>query len=126
MAHNGGDLSSRLMCSNKPNCVSSVAKRKSQYLAPIAYATTKVEAKNALLEMLRKNPHVEFVKSQQDYVHVTFTTKFFQFVDDVEFIIDDIHKEIHFRSKSRLGYYDFGANRKRMIAIKKILAPSLS
>lgn len=119
------DLKRRLRCNDKPNCVSSVASRKFQFVEPISYAATRVAAKKALIEMIEKNPHACLIKTEDDYVHATFTTQFFQFVDDVEFIFDDSKKKIHFRSKSRVGYYDFGANKKRMLAIKKIMAQQL-
>lgn len=115
----------KLSCPSSPNCVSSVAKKESQFVAPIPYKISKSRAKEHLLEMIRLNPHAKLIKNKDDYLHATFTTKFFQFIDDVEFIFDDAQKQIHFRSKSRIGYYDFGANRKRMLAIKKILEPKL-
>ena len=41
------------------------------------------------------------------------------FVDDVEFFVDAQQKVIHFRSASRVGYSDLGANRKRMETIRR-------
>jgi uncharacterized protein (DUF1499 family) len=35
-------------------------------------------------------------------------------VDDVESVLDDAARVIHFRSASRTGWYDFGVNRRRM------------
>ncbi|MCK5256323.1 MAG: DUF1499 domain-containing protein, partial [Deltaproteobacteria bacterium] len=37
-----------------------------------------------------------------------------------EFYFDDEQKLIHFRSSSRLGYYDVGVNRRRMGKIREI------
>lgn len=37
-----------------------------------------------------------------------------RFIDDVEFYVDDAQHLIHYRSASRLGRKDFGANGKRM------------
>jgi uncharacterized protein (DUF1499 family) len=36
------------------------------------------------------------------------------FVDDVEFLIAPEQSQIHVRSAARLGYSDFGVNRKRV------------
>ena len=36
------------------------------------------------------------------------------FVDDVEFLLDPANKQLHFRSASRVGYSDLGANKRRM------------
>jgi uncharacterized protein (DUF1499 family) len=43
----------------------------------------------------------------------------FRFVDDVEFWIDAKNQVIHFRSASRVGHSDLGANRARMESIRK-------
>ncbi len=53
------------------------------------------------------------VISEKLYLHVEFTSAFFRFVDDVEFLLDDEKKLIHVRSASRVGNSDFGVNRKR-------------
>jgi uncharacterized protein (DUF1499 family) len=60
------------------------------------------------------------------YMHFTFTSALFGFVDDVEFLFDEGKKTIHFRSASRVGHSDIGANRKRMNIIKKDTAEALS
>jgi uncharacterized protein (DUF1499 family) len=49
-----------------------------------------------------------------------FTTRLFRFKDDVEFYIDADEGQVHFRSASRVGYSDMGANRKRYQAFKEL------
>ena len=56
---------------------------------------------------------------EPDYIHVEFRSAFFEFVDDVEFLIDDGAKLVHFRSAARMGSYDFNVNRNRMEDIRK-------
>jgi uncharacterized protein (DUF1499 family) len=56
------------------------------------------------------------------YVHAKFTSRLFRFVDDVEFCIDDDLRIIHVRSSSRVGYFDFGVNRRRIERIRAKLA----
>jgi hypothetical protein len=58
------------------------------------------------------------VKVTGHYVHAKFTSRFFRFVDDVEFCIDDDLRIIHVRSSSRVGYFDFGVNRRRVERIR--------
>ena len=41
------------------------------------------------------------------------------FVDDVEFQLDRENRAIHMRSAARVGYWDFGVNRRRLEGIKK-------
>ncbi|HEY6084419.1 MAG TPA: DUF1499 domain-containing protein [Nitrospira sp.] len=48
-----------------------------------------------------------------------------RFVDDVEFLFDDDTKTIHFRSASRVGYGDFGVNRRRMEEIRSLVEGKL-
>ena len=43
-----------------------------------------------------------------------------RFKDDIEFLIDESAKLIHFRSQSRIGGYDWNANRNRMENIRSI------
>ena len=52
--------------------------------------------------------------AEERYIHTEFTSAFFRFVDDVEFLLDDGTRTIHVRSASRVGYSDFGVNRRRV------------
>lgn len=63
-------------------------------------------------------PNAEMVEVTDHYVHAKFTSRFFPFVDDVEFCMDDDLKMIHVRSSSRVGYFDFGVNRRRIERIR--------
>ncbi|HJT19346.1 MAG TPA: DUF1499 domain-containing protein [Nitrospira sp.] len=45
----------------------------------------------------------------------------FRFVDDVEFLFEEDTKTVHFRSASRIGYGDFGVNRRRMEEIRSLI-----
>ena len=73
-----------------------------------------------IASVVEKNfPRARLVTSAADYQHFEFTSLLFRFVDDVEFFVDgDV---VHFRSASRVGYSDMGANRKRIAAIRKLL-----
>ena len=57
------------------------------------------------------------ITASPDYLHAEFRT-ILGFVDDVELYIDDEQHLIHMRSASRLGYWDFGVNRRRLEAIR--------
>lgn len=67
-------------------------------------------------------PNCEMVKVTDYYVHAKFTSKYFRFIDDVEFCIDDELRIINVRSSSRVGYYDFGVNRRRIERIRSKFA----
>jgi uncharacterized protein (DUF1499 family) len=84
---------------------------------PIQYQGSLEDARRRLLGIVRALPRVTVVEDRGNYLRVEFRSAFFSFVDDVEFEFDDAAKVIHFRSASRLGYYDFGVNRRRMETI---------
>jgi uncharacterized protein (DUF1499 family) len=56
----------------------------------------------------------EVIKSETNYLHVAFTTKWMKFTDDAEFLVDDKAGVVHVRSAARLGRKDFGNNRRRI------------
>lgn len=103
-------------CPESPNCISSQAPADDaqHYMAPLTYTGTAEEAREKLLAVIGAMPRTKVVADEGNYIHATFTSLIFRFVDDVEFVIDDSAKQIHFRSAARVGYGDMGVNRKRM------------
>ena len=106
-------------CPPTPNCVSTTATRESQLMDPIPYDGTADEARARLVEILAAQPRTKIVTEQPAYLHAEWTTGLFRFVDDVEFLIDEQEKIIHFRSASRIGHSDLGENRRRMEQISR-------
>lgn len=100
-------------CPSSPNCVSSQAADEGHFIAPFKI-TGNVEAawaalKNALISQSR----TVITSETGDTLHAEATSLVFRFVDDVDAILDKEAKIIHIRSASRVGYGDFGVNRKR-------------
>ncbi len=56
----------------------------------------------------------KLVEDKEDYLHATFTSTLFRFIDDLELSLDENNKLIHIRSASRVGHSDLGQNRKRV------------
>ena len=106
-------------CPASPNCVSTQAKDEKHAIAPMHYTTSREAAMQHLLAVLRAMPRTKIVASDSTSITVEFRTRIFRFVDDATFVFDDEAKAIHFRSASRVGYSDFGVNRKRMEEIRK-------
>ncbi len=75
-------------------------------------------ARERLLAILGALPRVEIVALDSDALRCTFRSRLFGFTDDVEFVLvltdDEGRGLVHFRSASRVGYWDLGANRRRM------------
>jgi len=109
-------------CPGSPNCVSTRAQDEKHRMDPIRYTGTKEQAHLRLVKVITSMPRTKIVTDRGDYLHVVFTSRLFRFRDDVEFVLDDAEKLIHFRSASRLGYSDLGVNRKRMEEIGKRFA----
>jgi uncharacterized protein (DUF1499 family) len=104
--------------SRKPNWVSSVTTDKSHYLAPLPYRGDRRTSLQRLKSVIAPMSGAQLLTEEgETYLHYTFTTLILRFVDDVEFYADDKRQEIHFKSASRVGHSDLGANRKRMLAI---------
>lgn len=111
-------------CPSSPNCVSTQADTSNDehYMVPIDYEGPREEAKEKLMTVIDEMPRTKVITNQDNYMHVTFTTLIFRFVDDVEFYLPADQNAIHFRSASRLGYSDLGANRRRMNQVKEKFA----
>jgi uncharacterized protein (DUF1499 family) len=60
------------------------------------------------------------VSNERGYLHATFTTPLLRFKDDFEARVDGTR--IQLRSASRVGYSDFGANRRRVMAIERAMS----
>jgi len=108
-------------CGSKPNCVSSSADKNSKfYIAP--FAADNIEAAWDNLNIMLPDMGFKMALNQDKYIHATAQTSLLKFVDDIEFHLDTANGLIHFRSQSRVGYSDMGANRKRIESIKNRLA----
>ncbi|BFU95401.1 MAG: hypothetical protein NTNFB02_21230 [Nitrospira sp.] len=108
-------------CPSSPNCVSTLAEDERHAIAPFRYTKSRAEAKKALKTTLGTLPRSKLVEEDEAYLHYEFTSLIFRFVDDVEFLFDDQRRVIHFRSASRVGYGDFGVNRRRMEQIRGLI-----
>jgi uncharacterized protein (DUF1499 family) len=106
-------------CPKSPNCVSSLSEDKSHQVDPLTYSATLEEAREKLISVIKSMKRSEIVTAENNYIHATFTSFLFRFVDDVEFSFDDETKVINVRSASRTGYSDLGVNRRRVEEIRK-------
>ena len=115
-----GTITYRLSpCPESPNCVSSLSEEKSHYIEPLTYNAPVEEARKKLIFVIQSMNRSDIVTVDNNYLHATFKSSLFGFVDDVEFSFDDGKKIIDVRSASRTGYYDLGVNRKRVEEIRK-------
>jgi uncharacterized protein (DUF1499 family) len=86
---------------------------------PLTYEVSQEEAREKLISVINSMKRSEIVTAEVNYIHATFKSVLFGFVDDVEFSFDDQKKIINVRSASRTGYSDLGVNRKRVEEIRR-------
>jgi uncharacterized protein (DUF1499 family) len=115
-SHTVGVVNGKLHeCPNKPNCINTeYANNISQYLPPLAISNLKLDralllSKEVIIEM-----GGEIIKEEKNYLAAKFTSKFFSFVDDFEIRCCDRLNQLHIRSAARIGYSDFGVNKRRV------------
>lgn len=106
-------------CPESPNCVSTQSAQTKKKRDPLPFSGTPAEALARLQQIISETPRTKLVEASEQYLHYEFTTWPIPFVDDVEFVVDEAAGVIHYRSASRVGYSDLGANSKRMAKIAK-------
>lgn len=104
-------------CPQSPNCVSTQTDQKDKKREPIAYSGSTAEAKARLKKAIDGLKRTQLKNESDNYLHYTFKTWPIPFIDDVEFLFDEEAKLIHYRSASRVGHSDLGANAKRMVKV---------
>ncbi|MGZ5051615.1 MAG: DUF1499 domain-containing protein [Methylobacter sp.] len=102
------------LCSSSPNCVSSQAADAGHFIEPFKIIANVDEAWAALKQALLSQSRTVITAETANTLHAEATSLVFRFVDDVDAILDRDAKTIHIRSASRIGYGDFGVNRRRV------------
>ena len=105
-------------CRKKPNCVSSQSKNPKHQIQPILFVGSIKNAKKNLKNVIDSTGNSNFITITNKYWHIEFTSYWFGFVDDVEVLFYESEPRIDIRSASRVGYWDFGVNRKRIEKIQ--------
>lgn len=109
-------------CPDSPNCISTQADSETHQMEPVSFTGDMDAAVSKIKQTVAKNfSRAELIEEKGGYLRYEFTSLIFRFVDDIEFVVDDTSKQIHFRSASRVGHSDMGANRRRMQKISKEL-----
>jgi uncharacterized protein (DUF1499 family) len=101
--------------------VSSDARDRDHHVSPLQLATTPAEAWQRVREVVSELSRAHVVKETPEYLHVECRSLLLGFVDDLEFHLRPAENIIAIRSASRLGYSDFGVNRRRVEALRASL-----
>lgn len=102
-------------CPERPNCV--VSDAPGANVEPIAFTGPSGAAWEVFTDLVIAAGG-RVTRLTPDYVHATFVSTYFRFVDDFEARLDTAAGVIHVRSASRVGYSDRGVNRKRVEALR--------
>ena len=107
-------------CPDTPNCVTSEIKiADAHFVSPLdTQGVTTKKTMQALTDIILKAGG-KIQTSNKNYIAATFSSAIFQFVDDFEIRVDAAQQKVHFRSASRVGKSDLGANLKRVNKIKE-------
>lgn len=105
------------ICPSSPNCVSSMTKSADHKMDAINIEGNEDEVYEKVRSVVLKMNRTKEIKNDHKGLHFTFTSLIFRFTDDVYFYFDKNTSLLHFKSQSRVGYSDLGANKKRMEAI---------
>lgn len=109
-------------CPDLYNCVcSQYTSHKRHYLTPWKYKGSPDETIPIISKVLTEESQIEIIKRTDNYIHAEVTVPVFGFIDDLEFLISEEKRVLHFRSASRLGTWDFGLNKFRLQKLKKKL-----
>lgn len=108
-------------CPTSPNCVSTQTQQEDKKMDPIPFERDPKEVVEIIKGVVESRPRTNLENESSNYLHYTFKSRIFGFIDDVEFKIDAGQKLIHFRSASRTGYSDLGVNKNRMTELKKAI-----
>ena len=108
-------------CPDKPNCVSSQAED-ARYVAPFRFLDSPAAALERIERIVGTMPRMRVVKRTPTYLHAEAASRVFGFIDDIEFLVDIESRLLHVRSAARLGYSDFGVNRRRVETIRAAFA----
>jgi len=108
-------------CNNLHNCTASTATTKRNQVEPIEYNVPATEIIAKFGALISAQGQTQVVKQDETYLHATYKTLLLGYIDDLELLLDQSTGVLHIRSASRIGKSDFGANRKRIEALRELL-----
>jgi uncharacterized protein (DUF1499 family) len=97
-------------CGVKPNCISSFHSESEEH-----YLAGHILSKSPLKQVDDFFKDCSQKITKENYRHYECQSNLFKFVDDIEVLYLKDKGQLHFRSASRVGHSDMGANRKRIL-----------
>ena len=108
-------------CPDSPNCVSTKETDPDQRVLPLKLQIEAPTAWAEIVETVTALPRARIISVNDNYLHAECRSSVFGFVDDLELHLQPEPQQVSIRSAARLGYYDFGVNRKRVNELRSTL-----
>ncbi|MZR62158.1 DUF1499 domain-containing protein [Alcanivorax sp. DP30] len=112
-------------CPNSPNCVSSLTSSDKHRVEPLAVSDSRETSMARLKAVLDAQSRVEYDVVGESRIQARFKSLILRFTDDVTFYVRE-SGVVEVRSASRVGYWDLGANRRRVESLREQLAETRS
>jgi uncharacterized protein (DUF1499 family) len=101
-------------CPESPNCVSTEARDNRHKIDAFHLKGDFTKNWPEIQRVVAALSRSDVVKADETYLHATFKSRLFRFVDDLELFLNPSNGIISIRSAARTGYWDFGVNRRRV------------
>ena len=108
-------------CPSSPNCVCSDAQDEVHAIAPIQITGSPEAAFEKARDIIRGWKRCQVIQFEPNFLHAECKSAVLRFVDDLELVLRANRHEIAVRSASRVGYSDFGVNRRRVERLRSAL-----
>jgi len=107
-------------CPAAPNCVSSDARDPRHAIAPFVLESAAEDSWPRIRAGILALPRTTLVVDDTTYLHAECRS-LLGFTDDLEIQLRPDENLLAVRSASRIGYYDFGVNRRRIETLRRLL-----
>jgi uncharacterized protein (DUF1499 family) len=108
-------------CPKSPNCVSSEANDEQHAIESFRLKGDPKASWPLIQDEIVSMPRWVIVTATDNCIHVECKSRIFRFIDDLELCFNSSNGIISIRSASRIGYSDFGANRRRVELLRNEL-----
>ncbi len=105
-------------CPASPNCICSDGCDPQHQTQPFRLKQPAADAWETVKHVVQQLPRTRIITQTDAYLHAECHSVVFGFVDDLELHLRPADNIIAVRSASRLGYSDFGVNRKRIETLR--------
>jgi uncharacterized protein (DUF1499 family) len=110
----GADSTHLSSCPESPNCVSTEALDNRHKIDKFHLKGDFSKSWLEIQRVVAALPRSIVVEADGTYLHATFKSRVFRFIDDLELFLNPSNGIISIRSAARTGYWDFGVNRRRV------------